>query len=477
LLKGLNEKRSEIDPYYLFVLGFSLALFSSGYPIEDIIKRLGDYDNFPPYNKYFKRISRLVTGYGFKISSAISNSLKEIQVAPFKEFLIRFSQSISYGDSIVEFLERELRTASAIFQSTNERKQESMNTFLSLYGTLNSALVFLMVDVTIMSVLYSISSNFIVLLTAVLGVVSAMMTLVIYVVYKPFAKMIFPGRAYATALGALGATLAPILIFRTPVVIFGAAVVLICLGIYFKIMERAEEMIERDYLVFVRYFSRTYVAVGTLPHALLGVLRGELGSMKPLVKRMHNRSQLGIDKRKLFNIMSQESRSQMVMMGNAVMGTTLEAGGDVGFIGNTLSILMEMILNIRIRREQNAKAFETTVYTMQMTSAAVGGALIAVVGVFVQLFSQASTYSVFDIGQANVPSLTFDVLVLLVVLCYTSGFAICVAYGKPLALAIFNIGILLIITIVSFEIAHQLAEGIFAGVFQPGGVGSPTTSS
>lgn len=476
MLKGLSEKRSEIDPYYLFVLGFSLALFSSGYPIEDIIKRLGDYDNFPPYNKYFKRISRLVTGYGFKISSGISNSLKEVQVAPFKEFLIRFSQSISYGDSITEFLERELKTASAIFQSTNERKQESMNTFLSLYGTLNSALVFLMVDVTIMSVLYSINSDLIVLLTAALGVVSGMMTLTIYFVYKPFSKMIFPSRAYAMAVVALAATLAPILIFRTPIVIFGSSVVLICLGIYFRIMERAEEKIERDYLVFVRYFSRTYVAVGTVPHSLLGVLRGELGSMRPLVKRMYNRCLLGIDKRKLFTLMSEESRSQMVMMGNAVMGSTLEAGGDVGFIGNTLSVLMEMILNIRIRREQNAKAFETTIYTMQMTSAAVGGALIAVVGVFAQLFSQTSTYSVFDIGQANIPALTFDVLVLLVILSYTSGFAICVAYGKPLALSIFNIGILLVVTIVSFEVAHQLAEGIFSGLFQNGGLASTPSS-
>ena len=43
-------------------------------------------------------------------------------------------------------------------------------------------------------------------------------------------------------------------------------------------------------------------------------------------------------------MMSEESRSQMVMMGNTVMGSTLEAGGDVGFIGNTLSLLMEMIL-------------------------------------------------------------------------------------------------------------------------------------
>ncbi|MCL5068204.1 MAG: hypothetical protein M1368_07620, partial [Thaumarchaeota archaeon] len=190
-----------------------------------------------------------------------------------------------------------------------------------------------------------------------------------------------------------------------------------------------------------------------------------------------NRSKLGIDKRRIFNIMSGESRSQMVYMGNAVLGSTLEAGGDVGYIGNKLSELMEMILNIRIRREANAKAFESTVYTLQLTSAAVGGALIAVVGVFASLFNSTTMYSVFSFGTTNVPTMTSDIIILLVILSYTSGLAICISYGKPLALSIFQIGILLIITIVSFEITYNMAQGLFSSLFANGGVTSTPTQA
>lgn len=471
MLKKISETKSEIDPHYLFVMIFSLALFSSGYMIEEIIRRLGTQSDFAPYNRYFKRISNLISGYGFKISSAIANTLREVKIAPFKEFLIRFSQSISYGDDPVEFLERELATSSAIFQASNERKQESMNTFLSLYGTMNSALVFLMVDMAVMGVLYSIGSGALSLIAVGLAITSALLTLVIYILYKPFARMIFPAHGSALSIVAITVSVVMILLYRNFVAIFLSGLGLICLGIYFRVMEHAEKTLEKDYLVFVRYFSRTFEAVGTLGQSLLGVLRGELGSMRAIVKKMHIRSQLGIDKRRIFKIMSQESRSQMIMMGNSVIGSSLEAGGDVGYVGEKLANLMEMILNIRIRREQNAKAFETTIYTMQLTSAGIGGALISILGVFTKLFANMSS-EIFPIAQVGTSQMQTLVLLLLVVLAYTGGFAITIAYGKPQAMSPFNIGILLVITVVIFFVSTVLAQNIFTSLFAPQGISS-----
>lgn len=450
---------------------FSLALFSSGFQIEEIIRRLGAQSDFAPYNKYFKRISNLVSGYGFKISSAITDTLREVKITPFKEFLVRFSQSISYGDDSVEFLERELATSSTIFQATNERKQESMNTFLSLYGTMNSALLFLMVDFAVMGVLYDLGTGAMSLIAVGLAITSAMMTFVIYILYKPFARMIFPTHGSLLSIAAITITGGMILLFHDFAVIFASGLALICLGIYFRVMEHAEQTLEKDYLVFVRYFSRTFEAVGTLGQSLLGVLRGELGSMRPIVKKMHIRSQLGIDKRRIFKTMSQESKSQMIMMGNSVIGSTLEAGGGVGYVGDKLANLMEMILNIRSRREQNGRAFETTIYTMQLTSAGIGGALISILGVFTKLFSAMGT-EIFSVSNVNTTQMRYLVLLLLVVLAYTGGFAITIAYGKPQAMSPLNIGALLIITVVVFEISTVLAQSIFGSLFSTQGLTS-----
>ena len=125
LLSNLGRAKSEIDPHYLLFMSFSLALFSSGFPIEEVIRRLGNQTDFAPYNGYFKRISNLISGYGFKISSAISNTIKQVRIIPFKNFLVRFSQSISYGDDPVEFLERSLKQIQRYFKPrTNESRNQ-----------------------------------------------------------------------------------------------------------------------------------------------------------------------------------------------------------------------------------------------------------------------------------------------------------------------------------------------------------------
>jgi len=455
------------------MLNYTLALFSSGYPVAEVMKRLGSQSYFSPYHKFYKRISVLINGYGYKIKSAVSSTLNKITIKPFKEFLIRLTQAISYGDDMAQFLEQELNTSLASFQAVNERKQESMNTFLALYGTLSSALVFLIVDITILAVLYSIGESLINLFTVAVVLISLMMTLVVYAVYKPYAKMIYPPHIYLISTVLIGVTAFLILFQREPFIAVFSGIVLLGLGAKLRFEEAKLERLEKDYLVFVRYFSRTFDVVKNLPESLLGVLRGELGLMKTYVKKMYNRTLLGIDKLLIFKLMSTESRSHLISMGNTVISSTIEAGGDLGFIGENLSRLLQALYNIRQRREQNGRAFETTMYTLQLTSAAVGGALVAIVGVFINLFSSIAQYSIFSLGSVNIQQVQTIILLVLIFLSYTNGFTICVAHGKPLPICIFYIGVLLLITVGGYEITLILTQRIFTTLFSPNGVLAP----
>jgi flagellar protein FlaJ len=472
-MKLSRESKDEIDPYYLFMIVFSQALFSSGYPVAEVLKRLGSQQYFSPYHRYYKRVSNLVNGFGYKVSAAIGSVLQQVSIKPFKDYLLRLSQAISYGDDLVEFLGRELKTSTAFFDAVNSRKQESMNTFLALYGTLNSALVFLIVDITVLAVLYGIGTSLIVLLSVAVAIISMMMTLVVYLLYKPYARMIFPRHAYlsSTVVGALGVLL--VFLGRTPPIIVGVGALMLCVGIYYRIIERGTKKVEEDYLVFVRYFSRTYDVVRNIPESLLGVLRGELGAVRGLVRKMYNRIILGVDKRVVFEAMSVESRSHIVSMSNTVVSSTLEAGGDLGFIGENLAQLLDVLSNIQKRREQNGRTFETTVYTLQLTSSAVGGALIAIVSIFSKLFQAIAAYNVFSVGSVNIDLVSFIVLMVLLALCFTNGVTVSVAYGKPTPLSVYYIGILLILTVVSYDATLTLTTHLFSKLFSPGGVVSP----
>ena len=476
-MKLSRESKDEIDPYYLFMITFSQALFSSGYPVAEVLKRLGSQEYFSPYHHYYKRISNLVNGFGYKISVAIGAVLVQVSIKPFKDYLVRLSQAISYGDDLVDFLGRELRTSMAFFEAVNSRKQESMNTFLALYGTLNSALVFLIVDITVLAVLYGIGVSLIVLLSVAVAMISMVMSLVLYVLYKPYARMIFPRHAYVTSslVGLVGLLL--VFVGRSLPFVVGAGVIMLGMGLYYRVIERGIEKLEGDYLVFVRYFSRTFDMVRNVPESLLGVLRGELGAVRGLVKKMYNRIVLGVDKRIVFETMSVESRSHTVSMSNAVVSSTLEAGGNLGSIGENLAQLLEMLSNIKKRREQNGRTFETTVYTLQLTSSAVSGALIAIVSIFSKLFQAIATYNVFTLGNVNIQQVSFIVLMVLLVLCFTNGFTIAVAYGKPTPLSVYYIGILLILTVVAYDVTLTLTNNLFSTLFSPGGVIQPPPSS
>jgi len=85
--------------------------------VAEVLKRLGSQEYFSPYHHYYKRISNLVNGFGYKISVAISAVLSQVSIRPFKEYLVRLSQAISYGDDLVDFLGRELRTSMAFFEA------------------------------------------------------------------------------------------------------------------------------------------------------------------------------------------------------------------------------------------------------------------------------------------------------------------------------------------------------------------------
>jgi flagellar protein FlaJ len=470
------EMKDEIDPYYLFMIGFSQALFSSGYPVAEVIRKLGEQRHFSPYHKYYRRIGNLVTGFGYKISAAIGAVTGQVRIKPFRDYLLRLSQAISYGDNLVEFLNRELKTSMAVFQAVNDRKQESMNTFLALYGTLNSALVFLIVDITVLAVLYGIGTSLIAVLSLGVVLVSALMTLVVYVLYKPYARMVFPSHAYIMSVAVGSVAAAVVWLTRSPVWVAVSGAGMLALGGYFRTVERGIKKVEADYLIFVRYFSRTYDVVKNIPEALLGVLRGELGTVRALVKKMYNRITLGVDKRVVFDVMSLESRSNTVSMSNSVVSSTIEAGGDLGFVGENVSSLLELLSNMEKRRDQNGRTFETTVYTLQLTSSAVGGALIAIVSVFASLFQAISVYDVFPVSQVSISVVEVLVFMVLLFLCYTNGVTVVVAYGRPLPMAVYYIGVLLLITVGSYEATLTLTHSLFSSLFQPGGVVQPPTS-
>ena len=467
------RSQDEVDSKFIFLVAYMLALFTADLPPESIVVTLSGLKYFGEYSKTFGRLATLIHGYRYKFSNAINIVSTKIYIKPFREFIIRFSQALSHGEEMMSFLNREIDMTLNDYNADMNRKIESMNNFLAIYGSLSSSLVFLMVNLTLVSILFDVGTSVLQLLSMAMVAVIGLLTLVVYMLYKPEIYVILKRNEKLVAVIGLLLSMAIMLLQRNYVAVAIAGGVLIGTGMFFRMKERRLNILERHYVAFVTYFSRTYHVVNNLMDTFLSVMRGDLGTMRPLVSSSLNRLKFGVRKSLIFEMMGEESGSVLILMMNRIISATVELGGNVKEVGETVSRIGTILLNLRARREQNGRAFEASVFAMQGASSAIGGSLLALIQVFENIFSTNVINSIFTLGQVSIPQLSLLLLAILVALSFANGISIAIAYGKTFYSSLYFVGILLVITALSFHFTYVLTQGIFSGVFQ----GLPTVTS
>ncbi|WP_269470942.1 type II secretion system F family protein [Sulfodiicoccus acidiphilus] len=457
----------------MFVVAYMVAMFSSGVPPEVVVYILADEKFFSPYRDYMKRIRVLVSGYRYKFQSAANRISRFVTVTPFKEFLVRFGQAVAFGDNMESYLSREVDVALSEYNANMMRKLESMNNFLAIFGTLNSSLVFLMADVTIISLLYSAGETLIRLVFLAVVAVAGTMGIFMYSLYKPETYVVRSRLDNYLALFVVMVTVSVSFLVGNFEVVMASGVLLTTMGLWYRVKENRINSVERHYVLFVRYFSRNYSVIGNLRESMYSVMRGELGSLRPFVVRAIRRLEMGVDKDKVLSLLGDESGSVLIQMMNKVITTTVTLGGKVKEVGEMLSKVGDSILNVRSRREQNGRAFESTMYALQAASAGVSAALISITGILDKLFQLPSVSSVFAFTPIDIGGVERLLLTLLVALSYTNGLGISVAYGRSMHASLYFMGVLLLISGLTFHIALILTGRIFGALYSPGGIITP----
>ncbi|MEM0064951.1 MAG: type II secretion system F family protein [Metallosphaera sp.] len=467
---GLINKRSEVDSKYIFMLAFMLALFSSGIPPEVVILHLAKEDSFEPYTKFIRKIKNLISNYRYKFSSAISYTVKNLNIKYLKEFLIRLSQAVTFGDNMMEFLTREIDFSLSEYNAASARLIESMNNFLTVYATLNSSLTFLIADITILSLVYNGGSELIIQLSLLAFFLLGNLTLVMYLLYRPenYIRYNIRDKLILTMLIMLTIIFAVLFTNYITLIVLGIALILV--GLIYRISENKINNTERYFLLFVKYFSRNYAIISNLKESLLSVLRGDLGDARPLVKSAVNRLTLGVNKEKVFRIMGEESKSVLVTMLSKALYETISMGGNILVVGEILSKIGDSILNIRARKEQNGRAFETSIYALQTASAGVSAALISIVGMLDNIFATQNVSTVFSFSQIDLGFISRIFLIIIMVLSFANGIAITLAYGKSLYVSLYFIGVLLVISSITYHIVLILTGNIFNTLSSPTGI-------
>lgn len=240
---------------------------------------------------------------------------------------------------------------------------------------------------------------------------------------------------------------------------------LIAIGMRYRILDSKINSMERHYLLFIRYLAQNYALVGNLQESIISVMRGDLGNARELVKRMVRRLKFGVDDERVLNLAGKESRSVLISIINMILYKTVSAGGNMMIVGEVLNKVGDTILNIRARKEQNGRAFETSIYTLQVSTAAVSAAIIAVVGILSLIFSSQNVSTVFQFSPVNIGLVERLLLIMLVFLSIANGIAISIAYGKSIYVSLYFIGILMAMSAISYHIVLVFTNHLFASFF------------
>ncbi|TRM78469.1 flagellar protein FlaJ, partial [Sulfolobus sp. D5] len=222
------------------------------------------------------------------------------------------------------------------YSASSARLIESMNNFLTVYATLNSSLTFLIADMTILSLIYNGGTQLIFQLTIMSVMILGNVTLVMYIIYRPETYMQYNkfDKSLIALLMLTGITIS--VIFTSYLYILLLGIIFVIVGLRYRLYENRINRIERYFILFIRYFSQNYFIVNNLRDSLMAVLRGDLGDIRPLIRRALNRLLMGINKKIIFELMGMESKSVLVSMLSKALYETINMGGNVLTVGEVI---------------------------------------------------------------------------------------------------------------------------------------------
>jgi flagellar protein FlaJ len=247
----------------------------------------------------------------------------------------------------------------------------------------------------------------------------------------------------------IGAVLFLLNVLPTPIIISIAGGPLIVPGLLARKLDAKVRKLDDYYPAFVRHIGDVYSTVGSLGQSLKSVLRSDFGILSKYIEATANRVMSRIGIQDAFDLFSQDTGSILISSGNTAIANAMMKGADMLAVGSKLSDITTKFLEIRRKRLQTAKAFESTIMIMHVLTLAVFSLINRLLHFLAQFFDMQKTvgenagnFIAFSPGD---PALMGSILaVLAIVLSAINAMALKVSQGGLFHTIWFNMAILLI---------------------------------
>jgi flagellar protein FlaJ len=389
------------DEKFVYFIAFLYCISTGEIGGVDLI-RTASKTSYGKYTHAFKEIYQLGIGWGFGISKSlemIAENISKDKTDQLKQLMVKLAQVIRLGDQLKTFFADETRSVLTTFAIVYERKLENEKLFLEMFYTLMSTTAFMISANSIMSMLMGQTNAEGILLLSFIGVAASMSSFV-FMLYVMFPRdklgyatadedFKFRLRVYAAvgASAAIGMVLLITQIVPTSLMLGIAAAPLLYPGLTARKIEKKIMLLNEWYPQFIRHFGEIYATIGSVGGTLEAVLRSDFGPLQNHVERFKNRIKHRVEHKLGFELFSRETGSQIIANGNEVIAYAMDKGGNMNLAGNHVSDITVKINELRAKRTQLAKTFETIILVLHALTLAVFGMMNKLTSIFFELIN------------------------------------------------------------------------------------------
>jgi len=485
-ISSLKKKLSNVkrkDEQFTYFLGFLFALSTGDMSSVEIVKTTGSA-NYGRYSETFKEIFRLGVGWGYgltKSCEAIARKLTRSEEENFKQHIIKLAQVFRLGDNLANFFKAELDVQIHNYSIQYERNLETQKLFLEMYYTLMSTASVMIAANSMLTMLMGAGDSESIMIMAVIGIVIGMgaFALMMYVLF-PRDSLVMETtvtkkiRIWHFISLSIGASIGLVL-FVTNALPIGlimaiATMPLFVPGYLYAQLETKIKKLNEWYPSFIRHFGQIYATISSMGQALDSVLRSDFGSLTKYGIALKNRIKNGIDPEVALDLFSKEVGSSVIANANTIIAKCVSKGSDMNLIGSKVAEITERMTELRLKREQTSKTFETIIIVLHVLSLAIFGLMNKLSAIFENILADLPTSNMmlsFHPVDQNFMQIMLPILVLAT--SVINAFAIKIAQGGLYKTIWFHIALLNLIgalTVYGTEIAISkfLETGLIQGL-------------
>lgn len=481
---SLKKKLSNIrrkDEQFVYFLGFLYALSTGDMSSVEVVKITGSA-NYGKYSETFQKIFRLGVGWGYgltKSCEAVAMKLTHSEEENFKQHIIKFAQVLRLGDTLTPFFHAELSVHLHDYSIQYERNLETQKLFLEMYYTLMSTASVMIAANSMLTMLMGAGDSESIMMMAVIGIVIGMGTFAVmmYVLFPRDALVIGTTVTkkikvwhFVSLIISVFIVLVLFVINALPLgLISGIATIpLFIPGYLYMRLETKIKKLNGWYPSFIRHFGQIYATISSVSQTLDSVLRSDFGLLTKYGIELKNRIKNGIDPEVAFNLFSKEIGSSAITNANTIIAKCMSKGSDMNAIGNKVAEVTERITELRTKREQTSKTFETIIIVLHVLSLAIFGLMNKLSAIFEEILAGLPTSNMtmsFHPIDQNFMQIMLPILVLAT--SVINALAIKIAQGGLYKTIWFHIALLNLIgalTVYGTEIA--ISKFLEAGLIQ-----------